>query len=491
MKQRPNPSDKTLMLILGPSLFFILSFVVSPPADMSAASWHTLSVTLWVAVWWISEAVPIPVTSLLPMILFPQMGVMSLDTVTPAYADKIIWLYIGGFILALAIERWHLHERIALWILSLMGHNPAKLILGFMLACGLLSMWISNTATAIMMLPMGLAVIRQLHLPENHGMSKSLLLSIAYGCSIGGVATIIGTPTNLILAGIVKSNFSTEISFLDWFKLGFPIAALLMTACWWYLTRFAFDIRLPENEVHYPDFGKKLRGLGPIKSEEKKVLVVFVFTAICWIFRPFILDPFIPGMNDSIIAISAAVILFLIPAREPGEKLMNWDTAVKLPWGIVFLFGGGLAIASAFQSSGLAAWLGNHLLVMDLIPLFVMIVLVVTFVNFLTEVTSNVATAAMILPVLSAVSLSMGIHPYTLMVGATLAASCAFMLPVATPPNAIVFAGGHLKMNDMVKTGFLLNILSIIIICLGIYFMISYLWNIDLNVYPESFIKKG
>jgi solute carrier family 13 (sodium-dependent dicarboxylate transporter), member 2/3/5 len=477
---------KLTQLLAGPLIFLII-LLSSPPPGMPPEAWNTLAVTIWVAIWWITEAVPIPVTSLLPLVLFPLTGVMTMDATGPAYADKIIWLYTGGFILALAIEKWHLHERIALMILSMTGTKPEKVILGFMISCALLSMWISNTATAIMMLPMGLAVIRQLHLPDGHGISKALLISIAYSCSIGGIATIIGTPTNLVLAGIVEKSFNTEISFYQWFILGFPLSVLLLVLCWYYLTRIAFDLKIPDQEIHLPNFSKKLEGLGKMKPEEKRVLTVFSITALLWIFRPLIIDPFIPEVNDSIIALGAAISLFLIPASHHHEKLMDWDTAVKLPWGIVLLFGGGLAIAKAFQVSGLAEWMGNNLLIFETVPIFLIILMTILFVNFLTEFTSNVATAAMILPVLSVIALSMNIHPYTLMAGASIAASCAFMLPVATPPNAIVFAGKQLKVSDMVKAGFIMNIISVVITALAMYYLLPYIWELDIHSFPDAF----
>jgi len=475
-------------LITGPLLFFFIWFLGSYSTMPYQAS-ITLAITAWIAFWWITEPIPIPITSLLPLILFPLFGIMNMESTGVSYADKIIWLYIGGFLLAIAIEKWNLHQRIAFTIIEKVGNKPDKIILGFMLASGFLSMWISNTATAIMMLPMGNSVILHLGTTKNNHFAKALMLAIAYACSIGGMATIIGTPTNLVLAGIVEKSFGTQISFYSWFIFGFPLSIILMWLTWWYLTHIAFKLNSTDVDQVWNQNMTNQNISKPISYEEKVILIVFSITAFLWIFRPLVITPFLPNLNDSMIALIAATVLFIVPSKNQKGTIMNWESAIGLPWGIVLLFGGGLAIAQAFQVSGLADWIGQNLNYLHHLPLILVLLITVVLVNFLTEVTSNVATSAMILPVLSAVSLAMNIHPYTLMVGACAAASCAFMLPVATPPNAIVFGSEYLKVNDMAKTGFGLNIGSIFLITIVVYLVLPYIWDYNLYSFPENFIK--
>ncbi|WP_421811511.1 SLC13 family permease [Flagellimonas sp.] len=381
-------------------------------------------------------------------------------------------------ILAITIEKWNLHKRIALQIIKTIGTNMYTIVLGFMVATAFLSMWISNTATTVMVLPMAISIVKQLKdnpdtpEDENKVFSKLLMLAIAYAASIGGIATLIGTPPNLVFAGFVQKTYGVDISFWQWMKFGLPVASVLLVLAWLYLTRIAYPLR----KARFPG-GKKeiirlLAELGPLGKEEKMVLLVFVLTAFCWITRSFLLQKFIPNIDDTIIAIASAIVLFIIPANRSGEPLIKWNEAVRIPWGIILLFGGGMAIAKGFQDTGLATYLGGQMTFFDGLPLFVLLLLVITCVNFLTEVTSNLATTAMMLPVLAPLALTLGINPYLLMVACTSAASCAFMLPVATPPNAVVFGSGYLRIPDMVRTGFLMNMLSIIIMALAVYFFL-------------------
>ena len=479
-------NSKKIGLFLGPLLFILIRLFLNPDGLSDEAN-AVLASTLWIAVWWITEAIPIAVTSLLPIILFPLSGALPLAETSSSFGHRYVFLYMGGFILALAIEKWNLHKRIALNIIQLIGTDVKKIILGFMLATAFLSMWISNTATAVMMLPIGIAIIKQMKDlksisdQENLMFGKALMLSIAFSASIGGIATLIGTPPNLVFAGIIQELYGIEISFLKWIIFGLPISIILLTISWIYLTRVAFKFSKINFDKGMGEIKKQLTELGEIRYEEKIVLVVFVITGVAWISRTFFLNLFLPSLDDSMIALMSGISLFLFSTRGKNndEKIMHWEDAVKLPWGILLLFGGGLAIAAGFQSSGLASWIAENLTQLSGFSLFIILLVVITAVNFLTEITSNLATTAMLLPILAPTALMLGVHPYILMVGATLAASCAFMLPVATPPNAVVFGSNYLKISDMVRVGILMNIISIIIIFIMVYFFLPVLWNFD------------
>ena len=379
---------------------------------------------------------------------------------TASFGHKYVFLYVGGFILAIAIERWNLHKRIALNIINIIGTDVKKIILGFMVATAFLSMWISNTATSVMMLPIGMAIISQLKdnpktkKDENQIFGKALMLSIAYSASIGGLSTLIGTPPNLVLAGIVQEMYNVEITFSKWIIFGLPISILLLTICWFYLTNFAFTFQQKAFPGGRSEIKRQLLDLGKISFEEKVVLVVFALTAFAWISRSFFIAKLLPNIDDTIIAIISAVVLFILPAsKAQSRKMITWEEAVKLPWGILLLFGGGLALAEGFKQSGLAVWIGSQMTLLDSVALLLLLLILVTAVNFLTEITSNLATAAMLLPILAPLALTIDVHPFILMVGATVAASCAFMLPVATPPNAVVFGSGYLTIPDMFRAG--------------------------------------
>jgi len=471
-----------LGLGLGPVLFFIL-LLGQPFIGLSPEANATLAVTVWVSLWWIIEIVPIPVTSLLPIVLLPLSNAAEIDQTTAAYGDKMLFLFIGGFIIALAMEKSNLHRRIALNIIQLVGTSPSKILLGFMVATGLLSMWISNTATTLMMLTIVTAIIHQLSIksPENNELPrffKSLLLGIAYAASIGGIATLVGTPTNPIFVAIANDLYQDDISFYKWMLIGIPFSVLMIFIAWRILL-FQYRIRQVNLEMDDRIINDELILLGKITYEEKVVAIVFGFTAFAWIFRTLIIQPFFPMVNDTSIAIFGAIILFLIPIKKNQTLgILSWAEAVKIPWGVILLFGGGLSLAAAFKSSGLAYWLGQQLAGLDFLPIFLLILLVTLFVNFLTEITSNVATASIILPVLAALSDAIGIHPYLLMIPATMAASCAFMLPVATAPNAIVFGSGIIKVRDMAAAGLLLNIASSIILSLITYFFVGLIFGL-------------
>lgn len=485
-----------LSIFSGPTAFLII--LLLPTADgMSVQAQAVLAVTAWIAIWWISEAIPIPVTSLLPIVLFPLTGALSIAKTTASYGHTMVFLYMGGFIVALAIEKWNLHKRIALLTISFIGRKADRIILGFMLATFLLSMWISNTATTMMMLPIALAVARQYGNNDNleHDLIKHkklkpsfglpLMLGIAYAASIGGISTLIGTPTNAMLAAVVKEIFKQEIDFAKWMTISLPISIVLLIICWYYLVRIIFPVSRDGASGGYDEIKKELKLLGAISPDEKRVLIVFLLTAVSWITRSFLLQKFIKGIDDTIIALVAVVLLFLIPSSKKGQKLMDWETARKLPWGILILFGGGLALAEGFQSSGLAGWLGESLKMMNNVSFIILLFVVSAMVNFLTEVTSNVATASILLPILASIAVVLGVHPYPLMIAATLSASCAFMLPVATPPNAIVFSTGYISIGQMARAGFFMNIISIIVIVLALWFFLPLIWGVDPMVLPD------
>ncbi len=476
-------SKRSIGLLLGPLVFVIVLFFI-PIDGLSDQGKSVLASTLWVAIWWITEAVSIEVTALLPILLFPLSGSLSLSETTASYGHKYIFLFMGGFILSIAIEKWNLHRRIALTIIKIVGTNVTQIILGFMVATAFLSMWISNTATSVMMLPIGMAIVTQLKdnpiTKENENLifGKALMLAIAYSASIGGMATLIGTPPNLVLAGVVEETYGTEISFTQWFTFGFPISIVFLIICWFYLTKIAFKFEQKKFPGGKKEIEKQLKKLGKITFEEKLIFLVFVLTAFAWITRSFFLKNFIPNIDDTIIAICASIILFLLPSKQKGKKILLWKDAVKLPWGILILFGGGMALASGFEKSGLAVWIGSKLTSLDTFPLILLLFILIASVNFLTEITSNLATTAMLLPVLVSLAAAIGVNYNYLLVGATVAASCAFMLPVATPPNAVVFGSGYLKIDDMVKKGIWMNIISIVLLTLIVYFFLPLIWDL-------------
>lgn len=481
---------KYLFQALGPLAFIIIQ-MLNKPENMTPEAFQVLAVTAWVAIWWVTEAVNIAVTALLVIVLFPLTGALDISSTTAAFGHKYIFLYIGGFMLAIAIEKWNLHRRIALNIISIIGTNVTNIILGFMVATAFLSMWISNTATSVMMLPIGMAIVSQFKSGRenseklNKDFGKALMLSIAYSASIGGIATLIGTPPNLVFAGIVSETYQIDISFIQWFIFGAPISIILLFLAWKYMTKYAFNFKGVSFPGGIDEINRLKKELGPITKEEKYVLVVFSLTAFCWITRSFILQKVNPNIDDTIIAMTAGISLFIIPSSHSNKSIINWKEAVKMPWGIIMLFGGGMALAQAFQSTGLALWIGSQLTLIEGMSLILVILILIASVNFLTEMTSNLATTAMLLPILAPLALAMNLHPYMLMVSATLAASCAFMLPVATPPNAVVFGSGYLHIPDMIRTGIWMNILSIIIITIMTYFLLPNVWDIIPTKFPD------
>lgn len=477
---------KSAGLLLGSASFLIL--ILAAP-DNSEKVFYMAAIASLMAIWWITEAAPLAVTALLPVVLFPLLGITSGEKTSQAYFNSTIFLFLGGFFLALAMEKWNLHKRIALKIILALGAEQQKIILGFMTASAFLSMWISNTATAVMMLPIGLAIIHHLEkefsIERVSKFSVALMLGIAYSCSIGGVATIIGTPPNLSYQRIFHIIFpdANEITFAQWSIIFVPFSLVLLITAWKILIfiflrkseQLVFDKAIIRNQ--YSALGKK-------SFEERVVQFVFIAVAILWIFRAKIELGFviIPGwgsifanekyLNDSAVAIFFSILLFIIPSKNKNEKILDIEIFKKIPWDVILLFGGGFALANGFIESGLSEFIGKKFEGLTGVSLFGSIFSVTTTITFLTELTSNTATAEMVLPILASIAMALKIDPVFLMLPAAIAASMAFMMPVATPPNAIVFGSGRVKISDMVKAGLILNIVGIILVTLLTYFFI-------------------
>ncbi len=488
-------------LVLGP-LIFIIILLTPLPDGMSPAARKVAAVAALMAIWWITEAAPLAATALLPVALFPATGVMKASEATAPYANHLIFLFLGGFLIAVTMQRWNLHRRIAVFTIRLVGTETDRIILGFMVATAFLSMWISNTATAMMMVPIGMAVIGQVDscdtyggedcaagAPTVSGFGPALMLSIAYSASIGGVATLIGTPPNVILAGFIESAFGRSVSFLSWMAVGLPLSIVMLVFTWLYLTRVAFRLGHGELPGGMACIDDEARGIGPISPAEKKVLAVFFLVAAGWVLRGF----FQAGMiADSTIAIIGAILLFLIPAdMTSGEFLLDWKTASQVPWDVIILFGGGLSLAAGFRTSGLDLWIGERLAFLHNANYLTLISAAALLTIFLTEVTSNTATSAMLIPVISGVAISMSIHPYGPILAVCIAASYAFMLPVATPPNAVVFGSRQVTITQMVRTGLVLNIFGWLLITAVVGLLMPLLWSIDPAALPSWITPQG
>ncbi|KPH91365.1 anion transporter [Pseudoalteromonas undina] len=469
---KKKPFIQWLLLLLGPCVM-LLTCLAEPPVGMSAAAFKTAGLAFWMASWWVSEVVPIPATALLPLVISPIVDIAAIKSVAAPYAHPLIFLFLGGFLISIAMERWGLHKRIALRTMLYAGKKPSLQILAMMLVTAFLSMWMSNTATAVMMLPIALSITHLVKSsdPSNEGFGKALLLSIAYGASIGGIATLIGTPPNALMAAYLSDSYQIEIGFAQWMIVGVPLALGMLIISWIWLTKFTYKVdanvqankRIDTKAV----FSSQLKELGEMQRAEKGVLFVFAFAAVCWIFRPLLGDVTGLKISDTGIAIAAALLLFVLPANKGSdERILDWESAAKVPWGVLLLFGGGLTLASQIKSSGLAVYIANMIEGASAIPLVMSILVVVALITFLTEITSNTATAAGFLPLLGPVAESITGSPLVWVIPAAIACSCAFMMPVATPPNAIVFGSGEIKMKDMIRAGFVLNIVAIVLITL-------------------------
>ncbi len=496
------PLKNKVGLLLGPILALtLLVFFDLKPGEPAVT--RTAAVVLLMTVWWVTEAIPIPVTALLPVVLYPMLSIMPGKVVAPLYFNHIIFLFVGGFIMALAMEKWGLHRRIALRIILLIGASQKRIILGFMAASFVLSMWISNTATTMMMMPIAMAII--LKLKESYPeMAKTrfatgLLIGIAYAASIGGIATLIGTPPNAAFARIFQISFprAPEISFTNWFMFGVPFSLVFLIIAWLIVASMSVSRKTSIREMSSETFKQEASRLGKITYEEIVVLILFIIMALLWLFRRDIElgSITIPGwagmiaapgyIDDGTIAIAVALLLFIIPAKqEKAGRLMDWATANKLHWGIVLLFGGGFALASGFKESGLSVWIGEQLIGLQHFPTVGIVGSVCTAITFLTELTSNTATTQIILPILGSLAVAIKINPLLLMIPATLSASCAFMLPIATPPNAIVFGSGEVTMKDMIRLGILLNLVGIILVTAYMFLVGVILFHINISQMP-------
>jgi sodium-dependent dicarboxylate transporter 2/3/5 len=499
-------NKKRIGLILGTVSFLaILFFADFEPGKPEIT--RTFAVAVLMAIWWVTEALPLAVTALVPLVAFPMLGVIDGKEISESYINHIIFLFMGGFIMALAMERWGLHKRIALNILKWVGVSPGRILLGFMLASAVLSMWISNTATTMMMIPIVSSIIFQLE--ENVGKKKiskyaiGLLLGIAYSASIGGNATLVGTPTNLVLVRMLGILYPSapEISFGQWFLFALPITIIMFLAAF-SLLYFSYRPKEKWVNLNSDTFKTQLNALGKSSYEEKIVFILFLLLAFLWISRSDInLNGYtIPGwatlfnnpsfINDGTTAIFVSLLLFIWPSKNnQNEHIMNWKTANRLPWNIVLLFGGGFALAKGFESSGLAPWFGELLAWGGQIPSIIFVLAIVAMMSFLTELTSNVASTQMLLPAFAAIAVSTGDNPLLFMIPATIASSLAFMLPTATPSNAIIFGSDRIDIENMIKAGFRLNILGIIIITIMTYLLIETMFGVVINVIPEWAVK--
>jgi solute carrier family 13 (sodium-dependent dicarboxylate transporter), member 2/3/5 len=486
----PVGPRRRIGLPAGPIVCLVL-LLLPPPDGMDVVAWRTAAVAILMAIWWVTEAIPIPATALLPLALFPILGIADIGAAAGPFANPIIFLFLGGFVIAQAMQRWELHKRIALVVILAVGTQPVRLIGGFMVAAAFLSMWVSNTATAVMMLPIGLSVVELAHRGTGSGdaanpsnFAVALMLGIAYACSIGGLGTLIGTPPNALLAGYMLETFDVQIGFGAWMVLGVPLVLVGLPIAWLVLTRVAYPVRIATIPGGEETIRQELRRLGAPSRGERRVAIVFVFAAVGWVSQP-LLSGFLPGLSDAGIAIIAALLLFLIPVDlRGGVFLLEWEQARKLPWDVLVLFGGGLSLAAAITQSGLAAWIGQAMAGLQVLPTIALILGVTLIIIFLTELTSNTATAAAFLPVLGSLAIGIGQNPLLLTVPAALAASCAFMMPVATPPNAIVFGSSFVTIPQMAKAGLYLNILFAFLITLLGYALVVFAFGVRIDSIP-------
>ncbi|MGB3184724.1 MAG: DASS family sodium-coupled anion symporter [Ornithinimicrobium sp.] len=484
----------------------LLVYLALSGADLSADGKVVAAIGVLMATWWVTEAVPLSVTSLLPIVLFPNLTEQDITATTAPYANPIVFLFLGGFLIAIAMQKWNLHRRIALLTLRRVGTQPRRIILGMMISTAFLSMWVSNTATTLMMLPIALSVLALVvestsrtsddtsaetvrrEMEKGRAVSDivedkdvrifgvALVLSIAWSASIGGLGTLLGSPPNAIVAGYISEELGQEVGFAQWMMLTIPIVVVFLGLAWMLITRVMFRFQLDEVPGGKEMIDGEIDGLGPMSLGEKTVLWVFIAAAFFWIV-PGLLSgigsigetmPWLDGFNDTVIAIAAGVLLFILPGDREGHMVLKWDDAEKgLPWGVLLLFGGGLSLANAVASSGLDEWLGEQVGALEALPIVLLLAAVVTIVLFLTEVTSNTATAATFIPVLGGVAVGIGVDPMTLLIPAALAATCAFMLPVGTPPNAIVFGSGAVTIREMARGGIVLNIVGVLLITIA------------------------
>lgn len=473
-----RPLHQRIGLPLGAiaGLFVLLFF---KPEGLSDSGTRAAAIAVLMAIWWATEAAPVAVTAFLPLVLFPLFGVLPMAETAPSYAHPIIYLFFGGFVIALAIERSGLHQRVALQIFRFAGMNGASLVGGFMMAGAVISMWISNTSTTLMLLPIAMSVIvvirdtaPELSAKQRQDFETALLLGLAYGATLGGVSTLVGTPPNAFMSGFMESNYGVEIAFSRWMLVGVPVSVVMLPLTWLLLTRIVFKVSFTagaDAHRHITDLG---RNLGALSKAEIRTAFLFVLLVLGWMFRPVIEDlTGIGGLTDAGVAMMAAVAAFVTPSGKNGEPLVTWDETKKLPWGVLILFGGGLALASAMTASGLTSWIGMQLAPLGNINIAILVLVSAMVIIFLTELTSNLATTATFLPVMAAIAVETGQDPLVFVIPVTLAASCAFMLPVATPPNAIVFSSGSVSIPRMMRAGVMLNLIGVVVLSLVALFL--------------------
>jgi sodium-dependent dicarboxylate transporter 2/3/5 len=506
MEQQTRPTSgrgQRIGLWLGLAFFVLLLIFPVDPTNGRAS--RLAAVALLMATWWVSDAIPLFATALLPLFLYPLLGIMDGGATAPIYFNSTIVLFIGGFMIALTMEKWDLHRRIALNIIHAVGGGPARIVLGFMLAAAFLSMWISNTATAVMMVPIGLAIVLRIEeefgAERSHAFSVALMLGIAYGASMGGLTTLVGTPPNLSFVRIFAILFpeAPPIAFGQWIIMALPVGAIMIAVAWLLITRVFY--RAPEDvRVDHEIIDRARHGLGPVTFEERWIMSVFVVTAALWVFRVDLqvglftipgwsnLVPYPDLIDDGTVAITMASILFFVPARDRSQgdrTIMGPDIIPRLPWDIVLLFGGGFALAAGFQQTGLAELIGAQFELLGELPTFLMILLVCLAITFLTELTSNTATTEMILPILASVAVATETHPLVIMIPATLSASCAFMMPVATPPNAIVFGSERISVGEMARVGIVLNLVGALVIAVLVFTVGTMVFQIEPGAVPD------
>ena len=467
----PRALHQTIGMILGPALA-LLTLIYFKPEGLPPAGAPTAAVAILMAVWWATEAAPVPVTAFLPMLLFPLFGVAPISQTAASYAHPIIYLFFGGFVIALAIERSGLHRRVALNIFGFFGVNGRSLVGAFMASAAIISMWISNTSTTLMLLPIAVSVIvvireTMTHLDERtlDNFATSLLLGLAYGATLGGVATLVGTPPNAFMSGFMEATYDVEIDFARWMLVGVPISIVMLPVTWIVLTRFIFPVKFIASSQAIDHIAGMRRSLGKLSKAEVRTGFVFFALVIGWLFRkPIAAAIGVAELSDAGVAIMAALAAFLIPSGKNRESLVTWDDTKRLPWGVLILFGGGLALADGLTTSGLTLWLGQQLAPIGLVNIALLVVAATALVIFLTELTSNLATTATILTVMAAIAVETNQDPLIFVIPVTLAASCAFMLPVATPPNAIVFSSGYVSIPKMIRAGSILNIIGVAVL---------------------------
>ncbi|MBR9909233.1 MAG: DASS family sodium-coupled anion symporter [Gammaproteobacteria bacterium] len=481
----PVPTRRLIAIVAGPLICLLLVFLPAP-GELSPQAWKLVALAAWMVTWWMMEAAPLAITALLPIPLMPLLGIADEKSVAANYGNPLIFLFLGGFLIAGAMQRWGLHRRIALFVVSLTSSSGASIVGGFMLATAFLSMWISNTATALMMYTVGVSVIEfmgsKVKDPEQvRRFGVALMLGIAYSASIGGVGTLIGTPPNTLLASFLADNYGIQIDFATWMLMGIPFVLVLLPITWLLLCKFIFPIDDLDIGAAGDLVKQELAQMGPMSRGERIVLVVFVLTATLWITRGWLVG--ITGLvvSDTGIALVAASVLFVIPASVQNNQFtVDWEASKNVPWGVLLLFGGGLALASAFQSTGLALAIGDSVAALDNLNISLIVLATAISIIFLTEITSNTATTATFLPVLGAVSVGLGFSPMVLTIPVALAASMAFMMPVATPPNAIVFSYEGLRIGDMMKAGIWLNIITIGLVYLAMVTLAPLIFGITL-----------